>query len=75
MPGTRWNGWSRHSQHMQDRYASDLGDLLKFGLLRWLAPPGSSWPRLGVIWYRTADEAPNADGKHIAYLTPGARSS
>jgi hypothetical protein len=60
---------------MQDRYAGDLGDFLKFGLLRWLAPPDSPWPRLGVIWYRTADEAHNADGKHIAYLTPGHRSA
>jgi len=60
---------------MQDRYAGDLGDFLKFGLLRWPAPPESPWPRLGVIWYRTADEAHNADGKHVAYLTPGHRSA
>jgi len=60
---------------MQDRYAGDLGDFLKFGLLRWLAPPEAAWPRLGVIWYRTADEAHNANGKHIAYLTPGHRSA
>jgi len=61
---------------VQDRYAGDLGDYLKFGLLRWLAPPGSSVsPQLGVVWYRTADEAHNADGKHIAYLDPGHRSS
>jgi hypothetical protein len=54
----------------------DLGDYLKFGLLRWLAPPGSSVsPRLGVVWYRTADEAHNGDGKHVAYLDPGHRSS
>jgi hypothetical protein len=61
---------------VQDRYAGDLGDYLKFGLLRWLAPPGSSAsPQLGVVWYRTADEAHNADGKHVAYLDPGHRSS
>jgi hypothetical protein len=61
---------------VQDRYAGDLGDYLKFGLLRWLAPPGSPVsPRLGVVWYRTADEAHNADGKHVAYLDPGHRSS
>ncbi len=60
---------------MQDRYAGDLGDYLKFGLLRWLAPPTAAFPRLGVIWYRTADEAHNADGKHIAYLNPGHRSA
>jgi hypothetical protein len=56
---------------MQDRHAGDLGEFLKFGLLRWLAPPDSPWPRLGVIWYRTADEVHNADGKHVACLTPG----
>lgn len=61
---------------MQDRYAGDLGDYLTFGLLRWMVPPGSSaFPRLGVVWYRTADEAHNADGKHIAYLDPRHRSS
>ena len=58
---------------MQDRYAGDLGDYLKLGLLRWLAPPTAAFPRLGVIWYRTADEAHNADGKHIAYLDPSHR--
>jgi hypothetical protein len=61
---------------VQDRYAGDLGDYLKFGLLRWLAPPGSSAsPRLGVVWYRTADEAHNSDGKHVAYLDPSHGSS
>ncbi len=61
---------------MQDRYAGDLGDYLKFGFLRWLVPPGSpASPRLGVVWYRAADEAHNADGKHVAYLDPGHRSS
>lgn len=61
---------------MQDRYAGDLGDYLKFGLLRSLVP--SRWPaslRLGVVWYLTADETHNADGKHVAYLNPGHRSS
>jgi len=34
---------------VQDRYAGDLGDFLKFGLLRWLAPPGRpASPRLGA---------------------------
>jgi hypothetical protein len=61
---------------VQDRYASDLGDYLKFGLLRWLAPPGSpASPRLGVVWYRTVGETHNADGKYVAYLDPGHRSS
>ena len=61
---------------MQDRYAGDLGDYLKFGLLRSLVPADSqASPRLGVVWYRTLDEAHNADGKHIAYLQPGHRSA
>jgi len=65
-----------HSGRVQDRYAGDLGDYLKFGLLRWLAPPGApASPRLGVVWYRTADETHNADGKYIACLDPGHRSS
>lgn len=61
---------------MQDRYAGDLGDYLKFGLLRCLVPSG--WPaslRLGVVWYLTADETHNADGKHVSYLNPGHTSS
>lgn len=62
-----------HSGRVQDRYASDLGDYLKFGLLRRLAPPGGlASPRLGVVWYRSADETHNADGKHITYLDPEA---
>jgi len=65
-----------HSGRVQDRYAGDLGDYLKFGLLRWLAPPGvPTSPQLGVVWYRTADEMHNADGKYIAYLDPSHRSS
>jgi hypothetical protein len=65
-----------HSGWVQDRYTGDLGDYLKFGLLRWLAPPGvPTSPRLGVVWYRTADEADSNDGKYITYLKPGHRSA
>jgi hypothetical protein len=61
---------------VQDRYAGDLGDYLKFGLLRSLVPADSPASlRLGVVWYRTLDEAHNADGKHIAYLQHGHRSA
>jgi hypothetical protein len=61
---------------VQDRYAGDLGDYLKFGLLRSLVPADSPTSlRLGGICYRTLDEAHNADGKHIAYLRPGHRSA
>jgi hypothetical protein len=61
---------------VQDRYAGDLGDYLKLGFLRWLAPPGApAVPRLGVVWYRTVSETHNADGKHVAYLNLAHRSS
>jgi hypothetical protein len=54
---------------VQDRYAGDVGDFQKLGLLRALTQPdGSPTLRLGVCWYRTADEIHNADGKHIGYL-------
>jgi hypothetical protein len=60
---------------MQNRYAGDVGDFLKFGLLRWLVSPRAASPvepplGLGVLWYLTPDEAHNDDGKHIAYLDP-----
>jgi len=60
---------------VQDRYAGDLGDFLKFGLLRRLAASeGAGLPlRLGVVWYRTADESHNADGKHVLYLAASHR--
>jgi hypothetical protein len=42
---------------------------VKFGVLRWLAPPElSASPRLGLVWCRTANETHNADGEQIAYL-------
>lgn len=49
---------------MQDRYAGDVGDFVKLGLLRALSPGR----RLGVAWYRYPDERHNGDGRHIAYL-------
>lgn len=57
---------------MQDRYAGDVGDFLKLGLLRWLAAPSPFLPphRLGVVWFRVSDEDHNADGKHVSYLDP-----
>jgi hypothetical protein len=55
---------------VQDRYAGDVGDFMKFGLLRTLVG-GDSPLRLGVNWYLTGDESHNADGKHTGYLEPG----
>ena len=62
---------------MQDRYAGDLGDYLKFGLLRWLTGSSSDEPslRLGAVWYLVRDEAHNADGKYISYLDPAHSSA
>ena len=60
---------------MRDRYARDLGDYLRFGLLGWLVPP--DWPCspwLGVAWYRALDGGHHAGGEHVAYLQPGHRS-
>jgi len=51
---------------MQNRYAGDVGDFGKFGLLRQIS---SSGLRLGINWYLVPDESHNADGKHIGYIT------
>ena len=49
---------------MQDRYVGDVGDFVKLGLLRAIAPGR----KLGVAWYRYPDEGHNGDGRHIGYL-------
>lgn len=49
---------------MQDRYAGDVGDFVKLGLLRAIAPGRT----LGVAWYRYLDEGHNGDGLHTDYL-------
>ena len=58
---------------MQDRYAGDVGDFGKYGLLNWLcAEDGNGQPALtlGVLWYRFTGAEPNApnDGRHVSYL-------
>lgn len=50
---------------MQNRYAGDVGDFGKLGLLRQIV---SSEHRIGVNWYLAPDESHNADGKHIGYI-------
>ena len=52
---------------MQNRYAGDVGDFGKFGLLRHLFS-ANMW-RLGVVWYLFPDEEHNEDGRHIKYLS------
>jgi hypothetical protein len=50
---------------VQDRYVADIGDFGKYALLNALA---GDELRLGVHWYRNADEEPNRDGKFTDYL-------
>lgn len=49
---------------MQDRYTGDIGDYIKYALLRALSPG----LKLGVAWYLYPDEDHNSDGKHVQYL-------
>jgi hypothetical protein len=49
---------------MQDRYTGDIGDYVKYGLLRAL----SHGRKLGVAWYLFPDEDHNSDGRHTDYL-------
>jgi hypothetical protein len=61
---------------VQDRYAGDVGDFLKLGLLRHLArspDAGGAGLTIGLNWYLAPDEGHNADGKHTAYLQPSNR--
>jgi hypothetical protein len=58
---------------MQNRYAGDVGDFMKLGLIRYLAArrsDGRSGLTMGLNWYLAPDEGHNADGKHITYLDP-----
>ena len=49
---------------MQNRYAGDIGDFGKLGLLRALQRAGLS---IGVNWYLVPDEQHNNDGKFTQY--------
>ena len=57
---------------MQDRYAGDVGDFIKLGLLRALSGGDELGGvlRVGVNWYLAPDESQNADGKHVSYVRP-----
>ena len=66
---------------MQDRYAGDVGDFGKFGLLRHLCGETAqdTHPRLkpGVIWYRAnpgRGEKEKPDGKFVNYLQTPVKS-
>ncbi len=49
---------------MQNRYVADIGDYVKFAILRALSPGR----RLGVVWWLFPDENHNKDGSHREYL-------
>lgn len=50
---------------MQNRYAGDIGDFGKLGLLRVLRSSGMS---IGVNWYLVPNETHNSDGSIVDYL-------
>lgn len=51
---------------MQDRYAGDIGDYMKFALLRQLAGTDR---RFGIAWWLYADPSEKTnDGRHTRYL-------
>lgn len=50
---------------MQDRYAGDVGDFGKLGMLKLIEKSGIS---VGINWYLVDDETHNNDGKHTEYL-------
>ncbi len=56
---------------MQDGYTGDIGDFGKYGLLRALTGAEVEPPHcLGVVWYRTPNEAHLSDGGSVDYLLP-----
>ena len=55
---------------MQDKYAGDIGDFGKYGLLHELSKQAGGKISLGINWfYATHEEIANSDGNHIAYLS------
>lgn len=55
---------------MQNRYSGDVGDFVKFAVLRALSADDI---RVGVMWWLYPDERHNSDGKHRAYLNQATR--
>jgi hypothetical protein len=49
---------------MQHHFAGDIGDYLKLGILRALAPGY----RLGVAWWLYPDEVYDGNGQHVGYI-------
>jgi len=62
---------------MQDRYARDIGDYMKLGLLRHLARPanaGGTGLRVGINWYLNPNPESNSDGRRTEYMDACHRS-
>lgn len=51
---------------MRDNYVGDIGDYVKYGLLRSLS--ANTGMRLGVVWYLYPDPCKETDGRHLDYL-------
>lgn len=49
---------------MQNQYVGDIGDYIKFALLRALCEHS----KLGIAWYLFPDEPHKGDGRHTSYL-------
>ena len=54
---------------MGNRFVGDIGDFVKYGLLRALTK-GADGParRLGVVWYANSDDPKTTSGRKTAYL-------
>jgi hypothetical protein len=58
---------------MQGKYAADIGDFMKLGLLRHLGRPvdaGGTGLRMGINWHLVPNEPGNNDGMVLEYLDP-----
>jgi hypothetical protein len=55
---------------VQNRYAGDVGDFAKIGLLRAIAEGHDGGPSftVGMHWYVVPDGGPAGDGRHVGYL-------
>ena len=54
---------------MQNRYVGDVGDYVKFAILRALMPSH----KLGVAWWLFEDEHHNKNGRHVEYQSHPAK--
>lgn len=52
---------------MRDNYVGDIGDYVKYGLLRCLS--AHTGLRLGIIWYLFPDPCKETDGRYLDYLS------